>query len=92
MTHTHGLKLITLSTLITWRPIEAAAQDSRTGEGETVYIRAMPMITGAIILNAGVLAMTSNRADDMAVFAFPLGLFFLIWGVVEHVKRPEAAG
>ena len=50
----------------------------------------MLMITGAIILNAGVIAITSNRSDGMAVLAFPLGLFFLIWGVVEHVKGSKA--
>jgi uncharacterized membrane protein HdeD (DUF308 family) len=49
----------------------------------------MLMITGAIILNAGVLAMTSQRSDDMAVLALPLGLILLVWGIVDHVRRPK---
>ena len=50
----------------------------------------MIMITGAIILNAGAIALTSNRSDGLAVIAFPLGLFLLIWGIVEHVKSTKA--
>ena len=52
----------------------------------------MLMITGAIILNAGAIALTSNRSDGLTVLAFPLGLFLRIGGIVEHVQSTKAQG
>lgn len=50
----------------------------------------MLMLTGAILLHAGVVAITSNQSEGLSVVAFPLGLFFLIWGVLDHRQSAKS--